>query len=59
VRLDADAIDLPAHATEVTDEPTRRRVLEHLTTSWYRGQSPLDDLVASAPMVEVSFDDGA
>jgi len=49
------AVDLPAVATEVVDEPTRRRVLEHLTTSWYRGQVPLDELVATAPMVEVSF----
>jgi len=50
-----DAVDLPAVAAEVTDEPTRLMVLEHLTTSWYRGQVPLRDLVANAPMVEVSF----
>ena len=50
-----DAVDLPAVATEVIDEPTRRMVLEHLTTSWYRGQVSLEDLVAMAPMVEVSF----
>lgn len=50
-----DAVDLAAVAAEVSDEPTRRRVLEHLTTSWYRGQVPLDELVATAPMVEVSF----
>lgn len=48
--------DLPARAFDVTDEPTRRQVLEHLTTSWYRSQSPLDELVARAPMVEVVFD---
>ena len=47
--------DLDAVASEVVDEPTRRVVLEHLTTSWYRGQAPLDELVATAPMVEVSF----
>ena len=51
----ANSVDLDAVATEVRDEPTRRAVLEHLTTSWYRGQVPLDDLVATAPMVEVRF----
>ncbi len=48
-------LDLDALATPVTDPVTRRRVLEHLTARWYRNQSPLDDLVASAPMVEVTF----
>ena len=47
--------DLDAVATEVRDEGTRRAVLEHLTTSWYRGQVPLEELVAAAPMVEVRF----
>ena len=51
----ADAVDLAATASEVTDDITRRMVLEHLTTSWYRGQVPLEELVATAPMVEVSF----
>ena len=51
----AAPVDLDAVATEVVDESTRRAVLEHLTTSWYRGQVALDDLVASAPMVEVRF----
>jgi deazaflavin-dependent oxidoreductase (nitroreductase family) len=49
------AADLAAVAAEVTDEPTRRMVLEHLATSWYRGQVPLDELMRTAPMVEVSF----
>src|SRR3954463_11808065 len=48
-------LDLPARATVVTDDATRRKVLEHLTTHWYRGQSPIEELVARAPMVEVSF----
>jgi deazaflavin-dependent oxidoreductase (nitroreductase family) len=47
--------DLAAHATEVTDEATRRSVIEHLAATWYRGQAPVDDLVAEAPMVEVAF----
>ena len=47
--------DLPATATEITDEPTRRQVIEHLSAHWYRGQTTVDDLVANAPMVEVTF----
>jgi deazaflavin-dependent oxidoreductase (nitroreductase family) len=47
--------DVPARAAPVTDPATRRRVLEHLSATWYRGQSSVDDLVARSPMVEVSF----
>ena len=49
--------DLPAEATVVRDEPTRRRVLEHAVASWYRSQIPIDQLVAEAPLVEVVFAD--
>jgi deazaflavin-dependent oxidoreductase (nitroreductase family) len=48
--------DLAATTIEVTDEPTRRRVFDHLVSRWYRTQNPIDDLVAGAPMVEVLFD---
>ena len=48
-------VDLGARAAEVTDETTRRLVIEHLTASWYRSQTSVDDLVANAPMVEVTF----
>ena len=47
--------DLDARAEPVTDDLTRRRVLEHLSARWYRGQSALADLLAGAPMVEVTF----
>jgi deazaflavin-dependent oxidoreductase (nitroreductase family) len=50
-------VDLAARATPVTDLVTRREVLEHLTARWYRGQSSVDQLVAGAPMVEVTFAD--
>jgi hypothetical protein len=50
------AADLPARATEVTDEATRRLVIEDLVSSWYRGQTSVNDLVANAPMVEVTFE---
>jgi deazaflavin-dependent oxidoreductase (nitroreductase family) len=49
-------VDLPAHARPVTDAETRRRVIDHLSARWYRSQSSVDDLVAAAPMVEVTFD---
>ena len=49
------ALDLPARATPVTDAATRRAVLEHLQSTWYRTQTPLDDLVTTAPMVELTF----
>ena len=47
--------DLDAEAQPVTDQVTRRRVLEHLSATWYRGQVSIDELLASAPMVEVTF----
>ena len=46
-------IDIDATAALVTDPDTRRRVLEHLSATWYRTQTPIDALVDSAPMVEV------
>jgi deazaflavin-dependent oxidoreductase (nitroreductase family) len=49
-------LDLAATATPVTDDATRRQVLEHLNARWYRTQAPLDDLAATAPMVEVTFE---
>ena len=49
-------LDLDARAAPVTDPATRRRVVEHLGAHWYRSQTPVDDLVASAPMVEVTFE---
>jgi deazaflavin-dependent oxidoreductase (nitroreductase family) len=59
VPIGDDVVDLSAHATEVIDESTRRQVLEHLATSWYRSQTPIDQLLAEAPMVEVSLDGAA
>jgi deazaflavin-dependent oxidoreductase (nitroreductase family) len=48
-------VDLHARAELVTDSETRRRVLDHLSARWYRSQSALEQLVATAPMVEVTF----
>jgi deazaflavin-dependent oxidoreductase (nitroreductase family) len=49
-------VDLVAHAQPVTDPVVRRRVLEHASARWYRSQSPVDELVAAAPLVEVTFE---
>lgn len=48
--------DLPARASVVVDHDTRRRVLAHPSAAWYRDQEPLDVLVATAPMVEITFE---
>jgi deazaflavin-dependent oxidoreductase (nitroreductase family) len=50
-------VDVPAQARAVLDESTRREVLSHPAASWYRDQAPLDVLVASSPMVELTFSD--
>jgi deazaflavin-dependent oxidoreductase (nitroreductase family) len=50
-------VDLPARALPVSETVVRRAVLEHLSAWWYRTQESLDELVASAPMVEITFDD--
>jgi deazaflavin-dependent oxidoreductase (nitroreductase family) len=49
-------VDLPARAIRVNDVPTRRAVLVHLAAEWYRSQEPLDVLVETAPMVEITFE---
>jgi deazaflavin-dependent oxidoreductase (nitroreductase family) len=46
-------IDLDATAVPVTDPATRRLVLEHLSARWYRSQTGVEELVETAPMVEV------
>ena len=48
--------DLPARAHVIHDRPTRRLVFEHPAAAWYRSQTPLDELIATAPMVEISFE---
>ncbi len=47
--------DLPATARPVTDTATRRLVFEHPSAAWYRDQTDLEELVADAPMVELTF----
>jgi deazaflavin-dependent oxidoreductase (nitroreductase family) len=49
-------VDLPATAAVVRDDELRRTVLEHLSARWYLTQASIDELVAAAPMVELTFD---
>ena len=52
-------VDIEATATSVTDPVLRRRVLEHLSATWYRSRTPMESLLESAPMVEiVAAEDG-
>lgn len=53
IHLTRAGVDVVAAAVEVRDPDTRRRVLEHAVTAWYREQRGVDALVAAAPMVEV------
>lgn len=48
-------VDLPAVGRVVDDEATRRAVLSSAPARWYRTQASLDELVAGAPMIEVTF----
>lgn len=50
--------DLPARAAVVEDRAERRRVMESDVASWYRGQSPIQDLIDRSPMVRVEFGTG-
>lgn len=56
VIIGVDGQDLSATVTPVDDEAFRRRVFTDPRTSWYSSQAELDRLVATAPMVEVTFD---
>ncbi|MDJ0924133.1 MAG: nitroreductase/quinone reductase family protein [Acidimicrobiia bacterium] len=48
-------IDLDAVATPVTDRRFRRQVFMAEQTWWYRSQTPLEELIATSPMVELQF----
>jgi F420H(2)-dependent quinone reductase len=53
--------DLPARAVPVLDDVTRQWVFSqpHRWNDWYLSEAPFDGLVASAPMVEVLFEDAS
>jgi deazaflavin-dependent oxidoreductase (nitroreductase family) len=48
--------DLPAIATPITDEPTRRAILTRVVAKWNR-QEQLESFVASSPLVAVTLED--
>lgn len=48
--------DVTATAHEVENPGHRRAIFEHPATRWYRQQTPVDDLVASGPTVQLVFD---
>ncbi len=48
--------DLPARATLIEDEPTRRAILARVTKVWKR-EAQLERFVADSPLIEVTFDD--
>jgi deazaflavin-dependent oxidoreductase (nitroreductase family) len=50
--------DLPATARIISDEPERRRILEHITEVWGR-EHQLDAFVARAPLIEVELEHGS
>jgi deazaflavin-dependent oxidoreductase (nitroreductase family) len=47
--------DLPATATEITDEAARREILGRIARVWRRDD--LDEMVRHSPLVEVHFTD--
>ena len=49
-------VDLSATSQPISDQALRRRVFTHPSAGWYRTQSSLDRLVATSPMVSVTFD---
>ena len=51
--------DLSARAVPILDEATPRWVFAqpHRWNDWYLSEASLDDLVSSAPLVEVLFED--
>jgi hypothetical protein len=49
--------DMAGRATPVVDRSLRQRVLSHGDLSWYQSQAELEALIATAPMIEITFDD--
>jgi deazaflavin-dependent oxidoreductase (nitroreductase family) len=47
--------DIPARATPITDEATRRRVLSQVVAKWNK-QNELDAFLQSSPLVEVQLE---
>ncbi|NND83694.1 MAG: nitroreductase family deazaflavin-dependent oxidoreductase [Acidimicrobiia bacterium] len=52
--IHAGRADVSCSVREVTEEAERRTVMEAAASHWYRTQRDLSDLVASAPMIELT-----
>ncbi len=48
-------VDIDATATPVRDSKTLKQIYEHRSTRWYRERTPVEELVASGPTVELTF----
>lgn len=48
--------DLPAQAVVVSDHEERRRLFAAATSSWYVERIPIHEMIATAPVVRVTFD---
>ena len=46
--------DIPARATPIMDEPTRRAILARVTANWNR-QDQLEEFVKNSPLVRVEL----
>ena len=57
--LEPTAVDLAAQAITISDAAFRRTVFTAPHTSWYRTQRPVAELVATSPMIEVTFEQDA
>lgn len=55
VTIEANGETHEGVAREITNNATRREVLSHPDTRWYRSQVELDRLVEEAPMIEIHF----
>ena len=55
VHLKDDVVaDLRFDAREVTDPAVRREIWTHPNTEWYRGQTDVEDLISTAPTIELT-----
>ena len=55
VTVHVNGNDLAARATEITDPDVRREVLTNPQLNWYSTQQELDELVRTAPMIQLSW----
>lgn len=57
VVVHVDGVDHSGTAREVEDPDSRRRIFTDPQTAWYSTNARMEDLVATAPVIEITFDD--